>query len=177
MCHLRSVGLTVNTDTINFTQEKICFLGHVISYKGVTVDSKKVQGIRDFPHPKMQRGLLNSSEWLTITGNSFRTWQKLLLCLISLGKKANISLRWETAAGFWDAKGGHNIATGGTYGRFFLSVHRADCFREVLLQEAQTSPYFPQPSHTEWFYHILWSALCWAAGFMRSTSEVLATGL
>ena len=57
MCWLRSAGLTVNPKKVKFAQTQISFLGHLISYKGVTVDPERTQGIRDFLPPKDAKGI------------------------------------------------------------------------------------------------------------------------
>ena len=45
-------GLTVNPEKVRFAQESISFLGHLVSHRGVTVDSERTRGIRDFPPPR-----------------------------------------------------------------------------------------------------------------------------
>lgn len=50
-------GITVNFDKVEFCREKLKFLSHIITPKGVMPDPEKVQGIRDFPTPSNIRQL------------------------------------------------------------------------------------------------------------------------
>lgn len=42
--------VTVNLDKVKFVRDEIsCFLGHLVSAKGIKIDPEGTQGIRDFP--------------------------------------------------------------------------------------------------------------------------------
>jgi len=47
----RKHGITLNKDKFHFAQEKIHFVGYVLSNEGIGADSSKVQAIQDFPEP------------------------------------------------------------------------------------------------------------------------------
>lgn len=57
MDKLREAGLTVNMKKSKFFQNKLKFLGHVVSSDGIQVDSEKTQAIRDFPIPTNLKAL------------------------------------------------------------------------------------------------------------------------
>ena len=50
-------SLKVKLSKCSFGQEKIDYLGHMISGKGVAVDESKIKTIRDWPQPKSLKGL------------------------------------------------------------------------------------------------------------------------
>lgn len=62
---LRSAGLNDNLEKIKFAQEKISFLGHVISHKEVTIDPERIQGNRDFPPPSDATGVAGFAGMVT----------------------------------------------------------------------------------------------------------------
>lgn len=49
--HLQHANMTINLCKSEFGKDKIKFLGHIISTKGINTDPEKAQAIRDFPTP------------------------------------------------------------------------------------------------------------------------------
>lgn len=63
---LEMAGLTINLKKCKFCLSEITFLGHVVSTKGITADSSKVEAIRTFPVPcnlKEVQRFLGLSGW------------------------------------------------------------------------------------------------------------------
>jgi hypothetical protein len=54
---LQDVGMTVNLEKSVFLQEKVTFLGHVLSSQGISTDPGKVEAIQQFPVPKTRKHL------------------------------------------------------------------------------------------------------------------------
>lgn len=49
--------MTINIRKSEFSKDKIKFLGHCISVKGITTDPDKVSAIQQFPIPKNKKQL------------------------------------------------------------------------------------------------------------------------
>jgi hypothetical protein len=49
--------MTVNLEKSVFLQEKVTFLGHVLSSQGIFTDPGKVEAIQQFPVPKTRKHL------------------------------------------------------------------------------------------------------------------------
>lgn len=49
---IKTAGLTLNKDKREFGKEKIKFLGHLLSSKGVEVDLEKVEAIKNLREPQ-----------------------------------------------------------------------------------------------------------------------------
>lgn len=54
---LREAGLTVNPEKVHLAVEKLSFLGHIVTEKGVSIDPSRTCAIRDFPPPKDCKGI------------------------------------------------------------------------------------------------------------------------
>jgi hypothetical protein len=54
---LQNAGLTINLEKSSFLQQKVHFLGQVLSTEGIATDLEKVAAIRNFPVPKTQKHL------------------------------------------------------------------------------------------------------------------------
>ncbi len=52
LSHLQSAGFTINLKKSKFCLQELTFLGHVVSLKGVSADTNKVEAIRSYPVPK-----------------------------------------------------------------------------------------------------------------------------
>ena len=51
-------GMTLNKDKCAFSQTSVCFLGHVVSEKGIEIDPEKSRAVCEFPAPKSVQELL-----------------------------------------------------------------------------------------------------------------------
>jgi hypothetical protein len=49
--------MTINLEKSSFLQQKVHLLAHVLSTEGTATDPEKVEAIRNFPVPKMQKHL------------------------------------------------------------------------------------------------------------------------
>lgn len=49
---LQEEGLTLNNDKSQFAVNKVMFLGHIVSAKGIEADPGKLKAIREMPTPK-----------------------------------------------------------------------------------------------------------------------------
>jgi hypothetical protein len=54
---LQDAKMTINLEKSSFLQQKVHFLAHVLSTEGTATDPEKVEAIRNFPVPKMQKHL------------------------------------------------------------------------------------------------------------------------
>jgi hypothetical protein len=54
---LQNAGMTINLEKSSFLQQKVHFLGQVLSTEGIATDLEKVEAIRNFPVPKTQKHL------------------------------------------------------------------------------------------------------------------------
>ncbi len=57
LARLKSFGLRIGLDKCEFFQEKIGFLGHVISHGIVQIDPEKIRAARDMPKPATKKDL------------------------------------------------------------------------------------------------------------------------
>lgn len=48
---LHAANLKLQPDKCEFLRKEVTYLGHIISEDGVKPDLKKVQAVKDFPHP------------------------------------------------------------------------------------------------------------------------------
>ena len=53
LCHLETVGITLNKDKCEFSKRQVKFLGQVIDTSGVCPDTDKVRAIQDYQTPWM----------------------------------------------------------------------------------------------------------------------------
>ena len=49
---LREANIKLNPKKCNFVKQKVEFLGHVITPKGVEPDPRKIRVVKDFPTPR-----------------------------------------------------------------------------------------------------------------------------
>jgi len=56
---LRQAGLKLKPSKCTFADNKLLFLGHIISRDGVSVNPEKVKAVRNFPQPKCRRDVLS----------------------------------------------------------------------------------------------------------------------
>ncbi|KAL7292694.1 hypothetical protein TKK_0013817 [Trichogramma kaykai] len=49
---LRAAKLVLEPEKVNFLRKEVGFLGHIVSEKGVEMDPKKIEVMRNFPEPK-----------------------------------------------------------------------------------------------------------------------------
>ena len=54
---LENAGLTIKPSKCKFFQEKLIFLGHEISSKGIAPNNLKIKAVEDFPVPKTKKEL------------------------------------------------------------------------------------------------------------------------
>ncbi|XP_060602869.1 uncharacterized protein LOC132755945 [Ruditapes philippinarum] len=54
---LRGANLTLKPEKCHFAQEKVKYLGHILSKHGIQVDSEKTKAVDEFPIPTNQRAL------------------------------------------------------------------------------------------------------------------------
>ena len=52
-----SIGITLNPDKCEFGIQEVEFVGHLIDYQGLRFTDQKLNGIKDFKLPRLQRGL------------------------------------------------------------------------------------------------------------------------
>jgi len=57
LSRLQNHGLKLNSNKCHFFQERVLFLGHNVSAKGIECDNSKVQAVIDFPTPSSDREL------------------------------------------------------------------------------------------------------------------------
>lgn len=51
----KEFNVTINMDKSQFFRSQVTFLGHIISEKGITMDSDKIQTIKNFQPPKNKK--------------------------------------------------------------------------------------------------------------------------
>lgn len=93
---LRTHKLYVKKEKCSFCQEEVKYLGHVISSKGVAVDSEKISTMLEWPKPKTIKALRG---FLGLTGyyrKFIQHYRKIAAPLTSMLKKGNF--RWEPKA-------------------------------------------------------------------------------
>ena len=54
---LRQAGLTVKPEKVVFATHEIAFVGHLSSTAGVRIDSERMRAIREFPAPRVIKGV------------------------------------------------------------------------------------------------------------------------
>ena len=54
---LRKHSLFANLKKCRFYQDEICFLGYVVLSKGISMETKKIKVIKDWPEPKLVRNI------------------------------------------------------------------------------------------------------------------------
>ena len=52
-----SMGITLNPDKCEFGMQEVEFVGHLIDYQGLGFTDHKLNGIKEFKLPRLQRGL------------------------------------------------------------------------------------------------------------------------
>lgn len=57
LTRLQDAGMTVNLEKSSFFKDEVHFLGHIISFRGISTDPAKVEAISKFPVPKSQKHL------------------------------------------------------------------------------------------------------------------------
>lgn len=93
---LRQSGLTLKPTKCNFYQEKIDFLGHVVSADGVHVDSSKIDNVKNWPTPQSKSEL---KAFLGLAGYYRRFIQNFSGIASPLNKLIGKSLfRWSEEA-------------------------------------------------------------------------------
>ena len=54
---LDKAGLSINVKKSQWHTSKVVFLGYIISENGITISAEKVQGIKDWPTPKIMKNV------------------------------------------------------------------------------------------------------------------------
>jgi hypothetical protein len=88
---LQDVGMTVNLEKSVFLQEKVTFLGHVLSSQGISTDPGKVEAIQQFPVPKTRKHL---RAFLGRCGYYRRFCEKYSHATASLARLLRKDVRW-----------------------------------------------------------------------------------
>ena len=57
MERLRQSNLQLNIDKCEFLKSSVCYLGHILSIKGVSPDPKKIEAVKNFPQPTTVKGV------------------------------------------------------------------------------------------------------------------------
>ena len=52
---LKTAGLTLQAEKCHFLKREIAYLGHVITQDCVKPDSRKIEAVKNFPHPKTRK--------------------------------------------------------------------------------------------------------------------------
>lgn len=95
LCCLQTAGLTINLKKSKFCLSELKFLGHVVSVKGVTADSSKVEAMQSYPVPT---NLKQVQQFLGLAGWYHRfvpNFSQIAEPLNNLKKKGH-SFQWST---------------------------------------------------------------------------------
>ncbi|KAL0192406.1 hypothetical protein M9458_010702, partial [Cirrhinus mrigala] len=90
--------LYAKEEKCQFHQEKISFLGYVISPEGVAMDDSKVNAVRDWPRPKTLKELQRFLGFSNFYRRFIRNFSTIAGPLTSMVKKGSIRLSWSPEA-------------------------------------------------------------------------------
>ena len=65
MERLRESNLQLNLDKCEFLRKEVCYLGHILSKKGISPDPRKLEAVKNFPRPK---NIKNIRQFLGLSG-------------------------------------------------------------------------------------------------------------
>ncbi|TYK09954.1 Ty3/gypsy retrotransposon protein [Cucumis melo var. makuwa] len=99
---LKANELYANLGKCSFAKERVGYLGHIISEKGVEVDPKKIRAIREWPIPtnvREVRGFLGSTGYYVVANVAFEKLKTTMMTLPVLAKPDfNLPFEIETDA-------------------------------------------------------------------------------
>ncbi|KAL0190943.1 hypothetical protein M9458_013641, partial [Cirrhinus mrigala] len=90
--------LYAKEEKCEFHQERITFLGYVISPKGVAMDEAKVNAVRNWPRPKTLKELQRFLGFSNFYRRFIRNFSTVAAPLSSMIKQGNTRLTWTPAA-------------------------------------------------------------------------------
>lgn len=91
---LRKAGLTVNPNKLKLAEQKIPFLGHLVSYQGVSIDPERTRSIREFPPPSDGQGIARFIGMVGYYAKFIPEYAKIAAPLNELRKK-NVKFYWS----------------------------------------------------------------------------------
>jgi hypothetical protein len=87
-----------------FGVSKVEYLGHIVSHDGVHVDPKKIEAMKDWPHPKTLKSLRGFLGLTSYYKSFIRNYGKIAAPLTTLLKKNAFSWNEVVEQGFQDLK-------------------------------------------------------------------------
>ena len=91
---LRAANLTLKPEKCHFAQEKVKYLGHILSKNGIFVDKEKTRAVDEFPVPTTQRALRSFLGLCNYYRKFVKNYSKITVPLNELLQKDR-KFKWE----------------------------------------------------------------------------------
>jgi hypothetical protein len=67
----REARLKLNPEKCQFFQKEVRYLGHIVTPEGITTDTEKLKGVREWPTPKQKHEIRSFLAYAHITDDLF----------------------------------------------------------------------------------------------------------